>query len=229
MRLDGIHHTYRASPGMPPINLAFYTGVLGLAPRRRKTVNQDDPYVYHLFYSDEDGSPGADLTFFEYPGALPGRAGAGMIYRISLRVPSVAAIDFWEKRLGGRVKVIREDDRLRFIDPEGLGLELVPYAGSDRALPAHHPEIPAEMALSGFDNVRAYGARVASTRRILEEVMGGERSGEYSWEFAGSERHGTIALRRAAGAARPPRRRHSASRRLCDRARRARAMARAAA
>ena len=74
MRLDGIHHVTCVT-GDAPRNLDFYTRVLGLR-MVKKTVNQDDPTVYHLFYADELGSPGADLTFFEYPDARPGRAGA---------------------------------------------------------------------------------------------------------------------------------------------------------
>src|SRR5882757_11021545 len=100
MRLEGIHHI-TAITGDAPGNVDFYTRVLGLR-LVAKTVNQDDPYVYHLFYADEDGSPGADLTFFEYPGALRGRAGAGMVHRISLRVGSLAALDFWQKRFVDR-------------------------------------------------------------------------------------------------------------------------------
>jgi glyoxalase family protein len=192
MRLDGIHHI-SCITGDAPGNLAFYTGVLGLR-LVAKTVNQDDPYVYHLFYADEDGSPGADLTFFEYPGALRGRAGAGMIYRITLRVPSRAALEFWEKRLrDNAIAVTRVDDRLRFDDPEGLGLELIASRSPDAPLTAKHPEIPAEHALSGFDSVRAYGGRVASTQRLLEEVMGATSSSEYFWELNGPARHGSIA------------------------------------
>ncbi|MGH7594537.1 MAG: VOC family protein, partial [Gemmatimonadales bacterium] len=174
-------------------NLAFYTGVLGLR-MVAKTVNQDDPYVYHLFYADEDGSPGADLTFFEYPGAVRGRAGAGMVYRITLRVPSSQALDFWGKRLASNgVSTTRYEDRLRFDDPEGLGLELLASQSPDVPLRARHPEIPAEFALSGFDAVRAFGGRVASTRRLLEDVMGATLSSEFVWNLHGADRHGNIA------------------------------------
>src|ERR671927_1019348 len=97
MQLEGIHHI-TAITGDAPRNLDFYTRVLGLR-LTAKTVNQDDPSVYHLFYGDELARPGADLTFFEYPGAIPGRAGAGMVHRIVWRVGSPAALDFWEQRL----------------------------------------------------------------------------------------------------------------------------------
>src|SRR5256714_6327664 len=95
--LDGIHHI-SAITGDATKNLEFYVGVMGL-PLVKKTVNQDDPTVYHLFYADEQGSPGADLTFFEYPGARPGRAGAGMVHTVVLRVGSEDALSFWEERL----------------------------------------------------------------------------------------------------------------------------------
>src|SRR3954454_12180337 len=118
MELEGIHHI-TAITGDAPRNVDFYARVLGLR-LVKKTVNQDDPTVYHLFYADEAGSPGADLTFFEYPGVQPGRAGAGMINRISHRVASPEAIDFWEGRLGEQaVRFERGADTLRFADPEG--------------------------------------------------------------------------------------------------------------
>src|SRR4051794_41600001 len=89
MKLEGIHHI-TAITGDAPGNVEFYGGTLGLR-LVKKTVNQDDPTVYHLFYADEDGSPGADLTFFEYPGARRGSAGAGMVHRIVWRVRFPAA------------------------------------------------------------------------------------------------------------------------------------------
>src|ERR687884_1979542 len=92
MRLDGIHHI-TAITADAPRNVDFYGRVLGLR-LVKKTVNQDDPTVYHLFYADEEGSPGADLTFFEYPGARLGRPGDGMVHTIVWRVGSAAAIDF---------------------------------------------------------------------------------------------------------------------------------------
>src|SRR4029079_13826651 len=97
MRLEGIHHV-TAITGDAPGNVEFYAGVLGLR-LVKKTVNQDDPSVYHLFYADERGSAGADITFFEYPGAQRGRPGAGMVHRVVFRVGSEAALDFWEERL----------------------------------------------------------------------------------------------------------------------------------
>src|ERR1700716_4228856 len=86
MKLEGIHHI-TAITGDAPRNVDFYARVLGLR-MVKKTVNQDDPRAFHLFYSDELGSAGADITFFEYPGAIPGRPGPGMVHRIISRVGS---------------------------------------------------------------------------------------------------------------------------------------------
>src|SRR6059058_2619066 len=98
MRLNGVHHV-TAITGDAPENVNFYAGTLGLR-LVKKTVNQDDPTVYHLFYADEQGSPGSDITFFEYPGAHPGRAGAGMIHTVVWRVASEEAVAFWRERMG---------------------------------------------------------------------------------------------------------------------------------
>src|SRR5215510_8136429 len=108
MRLEGIHHV-TAITGDAPGNVDFYVRVLGLR-LVKKTVNQDDPTVYHLFYADERGSAGADITFFEYPGARQGRAGRGMVHRVVFRVGSDDALDFWAERLAEEdVLVSREE------------------------------------------------------------------------------------------------------------------------
>ena len=86
MKLEGIHHITAITENAQR-NVDFYAGVLGLR-LVKKTVNQDNPTVYHLFFADEAGDPGSDLTFFEYPGAPLGRAGAGMVHRIVWRVAS---------------------------------------------------------------------------------------------------------------------------------------------
>jgi glyoxalase family protein len=149
MRLDGIHHV-TCITGDAPANVDLYTGVLGLR-LVKKTVNQDDPTVYHLFYADEKGTPGSDITFFEYPGAAPGRAGAGMVHTVVWRIGSAEALDFWAERLG----VARVGDTLTFSDPEGLQHQLVISKAPDEPLIADHPEVPRELALQGFEGVRA--------------------------------------------------------------------------
>jgi glyoxalase family protein len=150
MNLEGIHHV-TCITGDAPGNVEFYAGTLGLR-LVKKTVNQDDPTVYHLFYADEQGSAGADITFFEYPGAARGRAGDGMVHRVVFRVGSEEALDFWAERTGG----VREFGGVLLEDPEGLALELVVDESGDPPLAAKHPEIPAELALRGFAGVRAY-------------------------------------------------------------------------
>src|SRR3954465_6155003 len=166
MKLEGIHHI-TAITGDAPRNVGFYTRVLGLR-LAAKTVNQDDPSVYHLFYADELGRAGSDITFFEYPGAPRGRTGPGMVHTIVWRVGSPEAIDFWERRLGDEgIATERDGDVLRFARPEGLGHELAVDATADEPLSAEHPEVPAELALQGFDAVRAYSLDPAATAARL--------------------------------------------------------------
>jgi glyoxalase family protein len=193
MRLDGLHHV-TAITGDAPRNVDFYARVLGLR-LTAKTVNQDDPSVYHLFYGDELARPGADITFFEYPGAIPGRPGPGMVHRIVWRVASPEALDFWVGRLAAEgVAAERDGDALRFTDGEGLGHELIVSAVADEPLVADHPEVPAEVALQGFEGVRAYSFRPEGTAALLERLMGAARRPDEAWELRGSGRGGWIAL-----------------------------------
>ncbi len=97
MKLDGMHHITMITADAPK-NVAFYADVLGLR-MVKKTVNFDAPDAYHLYFGDEQGSPGSILTWFEFAGARRGRAGAGMIHTIQLGVASEAALDFWSQRL----------------------------------------------------------------------------------------------------------------------------------
>ena len=186
MRFEGIHHV-TCITGDAPGNVDFYARVLGLR-LVKKSVNQDDPTVYHLFYADAKGSAGSDLTFFEYPRARRGRAGRGMVHRIVFRVASETALDFWVDRLENEgITAERDDARTRFADPEGLDLELVAVKTDDEPLVADHPEIPRELALQGFDAVRAYGDPGPS-RRFLEETLAFEPRGDGAWEVRGDKR-----------------------------------------
>ena len=97
MQLDGLHHITMIT-GDAQRNVDFYADVLGLR-MVKKTVNFDAPEAYHLYFGDEQGSPGSILTWFEFAGRQPGRAGAGMIHTIQLGVPDEASLDFWEQRL----------------------------------------------------------------------------------------------------------------------------------
>jgi glyoxalase family protein len=187
MKLEGIHHITAITENAQS-NVDFYAGVLGLR-LVKKTVNQDNPTVYHLFFADEDGDPGSDLTFFEYPGAAPGRAGAGMVHRVVWRVTSAAALDFWEERLRANgTESRREGEGLIFSDPEGLDHELLVVEVPDAPLIADHPEIPSELALQGFHAVRAYAASAEASSGLLEALEFERVDG--GWEARGEKRGG---------------------------------------
>jgi len=198
MKLEGIHHITAITENAQR-NVDFYVGVLGLR-LVKKTVNQDNPTVYHLFFADEEGDAGSDLTFFEYPGAPAGRPGAGMVHRIVWRVASTEALDFWAERLGANgTESTREGDGLVFSDPEGLEHELLVVEVPDQPLIADHPEVPGEVALQGFHAVRAYAASPDDSTGLLEalefeqvtggwEARGEQRGGRYLFDQAPSER-----------------------------------------
>jgi glyoxalase family protein len=192
MLLEGIHHITAITADAPG-NVEFYTGVLGLR-MVKQTVNQDDPTVYHLFYGDDDGSPGMDLTFFEYPGAALGRPGAGMVHRILWRVGSADSLAFWKQRLethGAAPQL--SADALLFADPEGLEHELVVSAAGDEPLRATAPGIPAEHALQGFEGARAYSADPALSAGLLGDTLGFTTQDGLSWEVRGERRGGYYA------------------------------------
>jgi glyoxalase family protein len=190
VKLKGIHHV-TCITGDAPANVAFYRDVLGLR-MVKKTVNQDDPTVYHLFYADDRGSPGADITFFEYPGAARGRAGDGMVHRIVFRVGSDESLDFWAERTGGT----REYGGVLLHDPEGLALELVVDSSPDEPLVATHPEIPSEHALRGFAGIRAYTSDLNRSASFLWglgftpgwETRSEQRGGFYIYDDPPAER-----------------------------------------
>jgi glyoxalase family protein len=193
MQLEGIHHI-TAITGDARRNVDFYTRVLGLR-MAAKTVNQDDPTVYHLFYADEQGRPGSELTFFEYPGAAQGQAGAGMVHRIVWRAGSPAALDFWAERLAADGASVERGDggSVLFSDPEGLGHEIVVSESGDEPLSAEHPEIPAEHALQGFEAVRAYTDHPEDSGALIERLLGGRPAGENAWELRGERRGSQMA------------------------------------
>ena len=187
MKLEGIHHI-TAITGDAPRNVDFYAGTMGLR-LVKKTVNQDDPTVYHLFYADENGSPGSDLTFFEYPGAEKGRAGSGMVHRIVFRIPSLEALSFWKQRLSSQgIDPRSGDDYLRFHDFEGLELELRVVDTNDAPLRADHPEVPTEFAIMGFDGVRAYTADADRSKALLTATLGFEPASDTEWSARGDQR-----------------------------------------
>jgi glyoxalase family protein len=202
MKLHGLHHITMIT-GDAQANVDFYAGVLGLR-LVKKTVNFDQPDAYHLYFGDETGAPGSILTWFEFPGAARGRAGAGMIHTLRLGVASTAALDFWAERLAAAgYETARGEGSLRFEDNDGLALELVL---SDAApLRAAHPEIPAELAIGGPVGARAYAEYAPVEESVLTDVLGfsylgdGEYSlGGFSWAydappaFAGRQGAGSV-------------------------------------
>src|SRR3712207_1471586 len=157
MKLEGLHHITMIT-GDAQKNVEFYADVLGLR-LVKKTVNFDAPEAYHLYFGDEQGSPGSILTWFEFAGARAGRAGAGMIHTIQLGVGSQVALDFWAERLAAHgYPVQRRERSLGFADYDGLSLELVVADDGNAPLRADHPDIPAEHAILGVEGARAYAA-----------------------------------------------------------------------
>src|SRR5690348_16604147 len=166
MKLDGMHHITMIT-GDAERNVEFYADILGLR-MVKKTVNFDAPEAYHLYFGDEQGSPGSILTWFEFAGARRGRAGAGMVHTIQLSVASEAALDFCAERLAGKGYGTERGERsLSFNDYDVLGLELVLADDGNPPLRAEHPEVPAEHAILGVEGSRAYIARGTAADREL--------------------------------------------------------------
>jgi glyoxalase family protein len=189
MKLDGMHHITMIT-GDAPANVAFYADTLGLR-LVKKTVNFDAPEAYHLYFGDEQGSPGSILTWFEFAGARRGRAGAGMVHTIQLGVASEAALDFWAQRLDTRgVTSTRTDGSLRFADPDGLALELVVATDGNPPLRAVHPEVPAEHAILGVEGARAFSGRGPDAdRALLTETLEFTELAPGGYRLDGDTRH----------------------------------------
>ena len=188
MKLEGLHHVTMIT-GDAPRNVAFYAGTLGLR-LVKKTVNFDQPGAYHLYFGDETGAPGSILTWFEFAGAAPGRAGAGMIHTLQLGVGAADALDFWQARLqAAGVAVRREQGNLRFADPDGLALELVVAGDGNTPLRAAHPDVPAEHAITGLEGARAYSSFANVPESVLTDVLGFTHLGAGEYRVDGDERH----------------------------------------
>src|SRR3954462_2763234 len=130
MKLQGLHHITMITRDARK-NVDFYADVLGLR-LVKKTVNFDAPDAYHLYFGDEQGSPGSILTWFEFSGAAPGRPGLGDIHTIQLGVASEAALGLWADRLGAKGSSTQRGERsLSFEDSDGLRFELVVTDGGD--------------------------------------------------------------------------------------------------
>ena len=188
MKLEGLHHITMIT-GDARATVAFYADALGLR-LVKKTVNFDDPSAYHLYFGDEQGSPGSILTWFEFPGAARGRPAAGEIHRIDLGVASADALDFWEERLRARGHAAeRVNGSLRFADHDGLAYALVVAGDGNPPLRAEHPEIPAEHAIVGVEGARAYALRPDAGAPLLTDTLGFSALGDGAYRLDGERRH----------------------------------------
>jgi glyoxalase family protein len=188
MKLEALHHITMIT-GDARRNVEFHAGVLGLR-MVKKTVNFDQPSAYHLYFGDEQGSPGSILTWFEFAGARPGRAGAGMIHTLQLGVASEASLDFWAQRLQEHGHpTTRGERKLGFADPDGLAYELLVSAGANPPLRARHLEIPPEHAIVGPQGARAYALDPGAEHPLLTRTLGFASLGEGAYRLDGEQRH----------------------------------------
>jgi glyoxalase family protein len=207
--VNGLHHVTAIS-GPAQENLDFYAGVLGMR-LVKKSVNQDDPGTYHLFYADAEGHPGTDLTFFPWAQMAPPRMGHGLAVEVSLEVPA-GSLDYWGTRLqsyGTEVNPIesRFGDRvLSLVDPHGLRLALVE---SGRALnrpfsPWDHSPIEHKHQVRGLYGAQLWERSLAPTTSFLTSVLGFKMLAEENgWTRYGFDNAaGVLDIREAADARR---------------------------
>ena len=190
--LTGLHHV-TAIAGDAQENLAFYVGVLGMRLVKR-SVNQDRPNTYHLFYADNEGSPGTDLTFFPWPHMPPGRKGIGLSSEVSLAVPP-GTLGFWGERLAragvaaGEPETRRGRPALPFADPHGLELALVETSDPRESVPWPDSPVPERQQILGLHGVRLWERDLALTAGFLVDTLeftaGGEENGWHRFDLAG--------------------------------------------
>jgi glyoxalase family protein len=190
LAVGGIHHVTAISSSIGE-NLEFYTGPLALR-LVKKSINQDDVRAYHLFYADAVGSPGTDLTFFDWPDAGINRPGPATIALTTLRANG-EFLEAWEERLRLAGAPVERDkdgagrDRLLFADPEGQSLALVDDRGMSFSGTPWDKEVPGAMAVRGIFGVDLESARPDATRRVLTEVLGYEDLDGNRFALPGSE------------------------------------------
>ncbi|MEW6637938.1 MAG: ring-cleaving dioxygenase [Actinomycetota bacterium] len=186
MELGGLHHVTAVTTRAKE-NVEFYTRVLGMR-LVKKTVNQDDVSAYHLFYADEIGSPGTEVTFFDWPHlrVAPNHAGAGEVSTTELRVRGREALEYWAQRLrdhGIEHGGIRGDGRphIAFTDPEGQRLRLADDAGGgvEGGIPWRESPIPPRFAIRGLGAVDLTVREAAPTAWVLVEVLGFRLAAEH--------------------------------------------------
>jgi glyoxalase family protein len=196
--VHGLHHV-TAIAGDPQENLDFYTGVLGLRLVKR-SVNQDVPDTYHLFYADAAGTPGTDLTFFPWPAMGPGRAGTAMAMEVAFAIPR-DSLSYWQDRLGAfglstaPVETRFGETTLPFRDPHGLHLALVVTEEARATVPWANSPVPVVHQIRGFHAVRLWVRWLAATTALLTTVMGFRLlATEAGWHRLGIEDGGSGCL-----------------------------------
>lgn len=173
--ITGIHHV-TAITGEAQANLDFYTHALGMR-LVKKTVNQDVPDTYHLFYADADGNPGTDLTFFPWADSPPVQAGIGLAMEVSLAIPA-ASVDYWRERLGTFGVAIESESKrhgeraLVMQDPFGQPIALVATSDARTFTPWDRSPVPAEHQIRGLHAVRLWERDLALTENFLVGVLG---------------------------------------------------------
>jgi glyoxalase family protein len=173
--ITGIHHV-TAICGDAQENLDFYSVLLGMRLVKR-SVNQDDPKTYHLFYADADGHPGTDLTFFPFCHSAPGVLGHGLGVEIGLAIPG-DAIDFWRRRLEangvtvGDVEMRRGEPTLTLTDPHGQRLSITATDDPREFSPWQKSPVPANCQILGLHTVRTWERELAPTAAFLSDVLG---------------------------------------------------------
>ena len=189
--VSGLHHV-TAIAGPAQENLDFYAGVLGMRLVKR-SVNQDDPGTYHLFYADAEGRPGTDLTFFPWSHMAPSREGHGLSSEVGLAIP-VGSLSFWTDRLAhygvttGPVERRFGTPVLPVTDPHGLRVALIESesAAARPFTPWEESPVVAERQIRGLETARLRERDVEPTAAFLTEVLGFELLGtENGWQRYG--------------------------------------------
>ena len=183
--ITGLHHI-TVIAGDPQENLDFYVGVMGMR-LVKKTVNQDVPGTYHLFYADGAAHAGTDLTFFPWPDMAPGQTGVGLTVEVALAVPA-GSLGYWAERLTGQGIEVSEpgtrfgEPLLTFADPHGLRLALVETADRRDFTPWAKSVVPEAYQVRGLHGVRLLERDAAPTTDLLVNTLGFEEVGEEdSW------------------------------------------------
>ena len=193
MQLKGFHHLTSITADAPR-NHHFYTQILGLR-LVKKTVNQDDTSAYHLFYADGVGSPGTDITFFDWPTGKE-RRGTHSVVRTGLRIKGEKAFAWWSDHLKAQgvthSKAAIKNGRmtLEFEDFEGQRLSLVEDDADDAAFPWEKSTVPTEFQIRGLGSITMSVPDLKPTDAVLTTLMGMkpiDRFGDtFAYQMAGN-------------------------------------------